>query len=149
MRSFSLTLAIAMILGAAAVEAHVRISPSESTAGADQRYTMRVPTERNVATTSIELEVPKGVTVASVEPSSGFTFELKRRGDRVVGVIWNGEIKPREFREFVFLARNPKKGTELAWKVHQRYADGTSSDWIDAAGTQQPAPTTKLARAAP
>ncbi len=32
-------------------------------------------------------------------------------------------------------------------KAHQRHADGTSSEWIGAAGTRQPAPVTKLTAA--
>ena len=32
----------------------------------------------------------------------------------------------------------------IAWKVHQKYSDGMSSDWVGAAGSRSPAPVTKL-----
>ena len=45
--------------------AHVSVRPRESKPGAEERYTVRVPTEGAVATTQV-LEVPAGVTVLSV-----------------------------------------------------------------------------------
>ena len=33
---------------------------------------------------------------------------------------------------------------DITRKAHHRYADGTSSGWVGAAGTVQPAPVTKL-----
>lgn len=56
----------------------------------------------------------------------------KRDGDRIVAITWTMEIKPGEFAEFSFLARNPKEGAQIVWKVRQRYTDGTSSDCRDA-----------------
>ena len=56
-------------------------------------------------------------------------------------------IEPGANREFTFTAKNPSEGGEIAWKAHQRYADGTSSEWIGAAGTRQPAPVTTLTAA--
>jgi hypothetical protein len=37
-----------------------------------------------------------------------------------------------------------KAGDKIVWKVHQRYADGTSSEWTGPAGSRGPAPVTKL-----
>jgi uncharacterized protein YcnI len=135
---------VALLLGAVVADAHVTVWPRESKAGASEKYAIRVPTEGKVTTTSIELEVPPGATIASIEAPSGFQYSVKRDGDRIVSVTWTMDIKPGEFREFVFLARNPKEGGEIVWKVRQRYADGTSSDWIGATGSRQPAPVTKL-----
>lgn len=142
MRAASVFLLVAVV-GTASAEAHVTVWPRESRAGAGERYTVRVPTEGKVATTSIELEVPSDVTVTGVLAPNGYTYELKREADRIVAISWRQEIKPGEYGEFVFFARNPKSG-QIAWKVHQRYADGTSSDWVGPAGDRRPASVTRL-----
>jgi uncharacterized protein YcnI len=113
----------------AVVGAHVTIGPAESKLGMSERYTVRVPTEGQVATVGVDLEVPEGVTVSYVLASSGWTSELTRVDKRVTGITWKVQIPPSHFGELVFNARNPKEGTAIAWKVKQRFADGTSSDW--------------------
>lgn len=138
-----------VVIAVTAANAHVAVFPRESQAGATERYTVRVPTEGRVATTSAELEVPQGVTVTGVLASGGWTQELKRDGNRIVGITWNMEIKPGEFAEFVFLARNPKEGSQIMWKVRQNYADGTSAEWFGPAGDRRPAAVTKLLAVAP
>ena len=45
-------IADAIVLAASVADAHVTVAPRESQAGAEQRYTMRVPTEGQVATIS-------------------------------------------------------------------------------------------------
>jgi uncharacterized protein YcnI len=136
-------LALFVVVTAAALSAHVTVVPRESQAGAVERYTVRVPTEGQVATTSVELEVPPDVTVTEVVPGTGYTFDLRREGDRIVAVTWKREIPPRASAEFVFVARNPRSG-QVAWKARQRFADGTSADWIGVEGDRRPASVTKL-----
>lgn len=51
--------------------AHVTIQPRESKPGIEQRYTVRVPTEGQVATTSVELQIPDSVTVVDVPAPEG------------------------------------------------------------------------------
>ena len=135
------------LLVATAAQAHVGVRPRESKLGATENYIVRVPTEGKVATTSVELEIPQGVTVDSVAPADGVKSEMKRAGGRVVSITWTVIIEPGANREFTFAAKNPTEGTEILWKAHQRYADGTSSEWVGAPGTRQPAPVTKLTAA--
>ena len=139
---------VSALLVATAAQAHVSVRPRESKAGATEQYIVRVPTEGKVATTSVEIEIPQGVTVNSVEPADGVKSEMKREGGRVVSIRWTVTIDPGQNRELAFVGKNPSDGTEIIWKAHQRYADGTSSEWIGAAGTRQPAPVTKLTPAA-
>lgn len=141
-------IAIGLVLVAATANAHVTVWPRESRAGAGERYTVRVPTEGKVPTTSIELEVPPDVTVTGVLVGAGYTYETRRDGDRIVAITWKQEIKPAEYGEFVFFARNPKDAKQIAWKVRQRLADGTSADWVGVEGDRRPASVTKLAPAA-
>jgi uncharacterized protein YcnI len=118
-----------IVVAGVIVNAHVTVGPTESRLGASERYTVRVPTEGQTATVGVDLEVPEGVTVSYVLASSGWTSELKRVEKRVVGISWKVEIPPSHFGELVFNARNPKEGAAIAWKIKQRFADGTSSDW--------------------
>ena len=131
------------VLTAALAQAHVTVWPQESRAGAGERYTVRVPTEGQVDTTSVELEVPPDVTVTGVLVGSGYTYETRRDGDRIVAITWKQEIKPAEVAEYVFFARNPKSG-QIAWKARQRFADGTSADWVGVEGDRRPASVTRL-----
>ena len=138
-------IAISVLFVAAAAGAHVTVWPQESRAGAGERYTVRVPTEGQVATTSVELEVPADVTVTAVL-AGGAPYEVRREANRIVAITWKLEIKPAETGEFVFFARNPKAG-EIAWKAHQRFSDGTSADWVGVEGDRRPASVTRLTAA--
>jgi uncharacterized protein YcnI len=138
-----LLVAIAVVVGGSIVSAHVTVWPQESRPGGSERYTVRVPTEGKVTTTSIELEVPAGVMVSGVLVGAGYTYEVRRENDRIIAITWKQDIKPAEYGEFVFFARNPK-AAQIAWKVHQRYADGTSADWVGVEGDRRPASVTKL-----
>lgn len=137
-------IAASLVLAPAIVDAHVTVWPRESKAGAGERYTVRVPTEGKVATTSVELEVPADVMVSGVLVGAGYTHDVRREGERIVAITWKQEIKPGEYGEFVFFARNPKTGGQIAWKVRQRYADGTSADWVGVQGDRRPASVTTL-----
>jgi uncharacterized protein YcnI len=123
--------------------AHVTVWPQQSRAGATERYTVRVPTERAVSTLSLELEVPSGVAITGILAPAGFTYDVKRDGTRIVSITWKQEIKVGEIGEFVFFAKNPA-AAQVAWKAHQRYADGMVDDWIGPAGDRRPAPIVKL-----
>jgi uncharacterized protein YcnI len=122
----------------ATLSAHVTIAPSESKLGGSERYIVRVPTEGQVATVGVDLDVPAGVTVSSVLASGGWKSEVRRDGNRIIAISWTVDIPAGHFGELVFNARNPKEGTEIAWKVTQKFSDGTSREWK---------PTTKLVAA--
>jgi uncharacterized protein YcnI len=136
-------MAIFLVVGAAAVDAHVTVWPRESQAGAGERYTVRVPTEGQVATTAVELDVPADVRITGVLVGGGYTYEARREGERIVAITWRQEIKPGEYGEFVFFAVNPKSG-QIAWKARQRFADGTSADWVGVEGDRRPGSVTQL-----
>ncbi len=124
--------------------AHVGVRPRESHPGAEERYSVRVPTEGAVATTSVRLEIQDGVTVLEVEKMGGETFEVEKKGDRIVAITWTRNIPPKESADFFFRARNPQTGSEIAWKAHQHFADGTHTAWVEPAGSKRPGPVTKL-----
>jgi len=132
-----------VLLAAATAHAHVTVAPESSRGGAVERYTMRVPTEGQVTTVSVELEVPADVTITSVLVTGGFTYEARREGNRIVAITWTMDVKPAEVAEFVFFARNPASG-QIRWKARQKFEDGTSADWVGVEGDRRPAAVTKL-----
>jgi uncharacterized protein YcnI len=137
---------VVALLVASAADAHVTVWPQQSQAGAGERYTVRVPTEGQVATTSVELEVPADVTVTAVLVGGSFSYDARREGNRIVAITWRLEIKPGETGEFVFFARNPK-AEQIDWKARQRFADDTSADWVGVEGDRRPAAVTQLTSA--
>ena len=139
-------IAACLLLAASVVEAHVTVLPRESHAGMEQRYTIRVPTEGQIATTSVELEVPAGLTVTEVVTGEGYTFDARREGGRIVAITWKREIPPKQTAEFAFVAKNPN-APQVAWKARQRFADGSSADWVGVDGDRRPASVTRLSAA--
>jgi uncharacterized protein YcnI len=140
--------ALALCVVSTLAGAHVTVWPRESALGAYEKYVVRVPTEGSVATTSIELQMPEGVSFVSMGAPGSFTYELKRTGERVTSIVWTQPIKSGEFAEFAFMARNPKAGTVIAWQAVQHFSDGSSTQWSGPAGDKHPASVTKLTPAA-
>lgn len=129
MRRTPLFVGLIVLCAGVAVAAHVTMAPVESKLGASERYTVRVPTEGQVTTVGVDLEVPVSVTVSSVLASPGWKTDLRREGNRIVAIRWTVEIPAGHFGELVFNARNPKEGADITWKVVQKFADGTSREW--------------------
>jgi len=140
----AVTVALALLIPAG-VQAHVSIWPRESAAGATERYTVRVPTEGKVTTIGADLEVPEGVVIEVLSAPAGWKYEVKRKDDRIVAVSWQMDVKPGEFVEFGFVARNPRDKNELVWTLRQRFADGTVTDWTNGPAGIRPTAVTKLA----
>jgi uncharacterized protein YcnI len=139
-------LVITIVLGATAAQAHVAVLPRESIAGATEKYTMRVPDEKNIPTVRLEAEFPLAAEVLAVDAKEGWKIELKKDSSgKIVGAIWSGgSIAPREVSEFGFQARNPSEETKLVWKVIQVYQDGSKSEWTGPSGSRSPASVTQL-----
>ncbi len=139
----AVVIAAFMIFSTSVADAHVTVWPQQSPAGGSERYTVRVPTEGQVATTSVELEIPADVAVSAVLVGGAYTYDVRREANRIVAITWKLEIKPAETGEFVFFARNPN-ARQITWKARQRFADGTSADWVGVEGDRRPAAVTTL-----
>jgi uncharacterized protein YcnI len=137
-----------VLAAAVVVSAHVTVAPRESKSGATERYTVHVPTEGQVSTVAVELEIPAGVTVTEVPDAAGAKVDLTREAGRIVRILWTREIKPREAADFTFTAVNPPDG-EIAWKARQRFVDGTTADWVGVAGDRRPAAVTRIVASSP
>ena len=133
------------LLSAQLAFAHIRIVPAESSPGAREKYTMRVPNEKQVATIRIEGEFPGGVNVYDFEFKRGWKLDFKKDDKgRIVGAVWTGRIVPYEFVEFGMLGLNDKDSTSLVWKFIQYYEDGTKEEFTGPAGSRLPSPVTAL-----
>lgn len=128
----------------AVLQAHVTIAPRESMHGATERYTVRIPTEGEVATVGVELEVPEGVIVEVLQTPVSWSYELSRADDRIVSIRWKVDVKPHEYLEVGFVARNPRRGTEIVWGLKQIFADGTVTDWTNGPDGLRPTAITRL-----
>jgi uncharacterized protein YcnI len=113
--------------------------------GATERYIVRIPTEGDVATIGAELDVPEGVIVEVLQAPAGWTYEVKRAEDRIVSISWRADVKPGEYLEVGFVARNPRHGSEIIWGLRQLFADGTVTDWTNGPNGLRPTAITRLA----
>lgn len=110
--------------------AHVEVLPGEAVAGEAQRFTIRVPSERDVATVAVRVLFPEEVLVYSVKPAPGWTTRFLYRPDgRTRGVeITGGRIGEGRFQEFDVLGTPQLAGTAI-WTARQTYADGLVKPW--------------------
>jgi uncharacterized protein YcnI len=144
-RTLCAAAAAVVMLFSVIVNAHVSITPRQSTPGATEKYVIRIPTEGKVATTGAEIEFPAGVIVETIQAPAGWKYEVKRQDDRIVAMTIQADVKPGEFIEVGFVARNPRSGDRIVWTLRQRFADGTVTDWTTGPnGTTRPTAVTQL-----
>jgi periplasmic copper chaperone A len=168
--SYILGSATAALLALAPVaSAHVTLQPEEVPAGGFTRLDVRVPTERDDAsTTKVEVQLPPGFLFVSTEPVPGWEAKVVNRkldkpveqfGEQIteeVGQISftaNNEaagIGPGEFQDFGLSVSVPDKaGSTLTFKAVQTYSSGEVVRWIGPPDSEEPAPQVKLAAAEP
>jgi uncharacterized protein YcnI len=130
----------AMLAVSAPAWAHVVVSPEEVTAGDYETLTVSVPTEKEIPTTRIRVEVPEGFLLSGVQPVSGWEHTFEEDGGVVRAVTFSGgEIRPREFQQFLLQAQAPEKPGEYPWKAFQTYEDGSVVEWTGAPDSEEPA----------
>ncbi|MFD2610891.1 YcnI family copper-binding membrane protein [Paenibacillus gansuensis] len=137
----------AMLLFAGMASAHVTVLPQETTQGSYEVFTARVPNEADNATVKVELKFPEGVEISRFESKPGWTYEAKKEGEKLTGVIWTakeGGVLPGEFAEFRFQGKVGADAEELSWKAYQTYQDGKVVEWVGAPDADAPAPVTAV-----
>ncbi len=123
--------AAAWLAGAGAALAHVEVLPGFVPAGEATEFAIRVPTERDVATTRVGVEFPAQVTVFSfAEPPPGWRLAPLRRPDGSFrGVVYSGgRIPVGRYADFRVLGTPFEEGLAI-WPVRQTYADGQVKPW--------------------
>jgi len=139
----ALIISLALGFSMAQAQAHVRVSPAEAKPGGTQVYMVTIPTEGKVATTRTELVLPAGITLVSVDVE-GKPFDVQRPSDGTTVIIWRTEIPPGWAKMFHFTVTNPTAASEIVWKAHQYFSDGSTADWVGAPGSKRPASVTAL-----
>jgi uncharacterized protein YcnI len=128
--------------------AHAHVSPPVAVAKEGQVFTLAVPTEKEgVKTTKIELAPPKGFSIDSFFPATGWTRSVQQTGSGdtavVTKVTWSGGSVPTgEDAAFSFLGLTDGSG-DYTFRVRQTYSDGSVVDWAGPASSDTPAPVVK------
>ena len=147
-RSALLFVPIALIVFATNAFAHAVVFPRTAAPGAYEKYVLRVPNERDVATTRVEIRFPADVRVVSFSDVAGWKLEVvSDSARRIVGAVWTGRLAAERFVEFPFVAVNPKTAATLVWPAFQTYADGERVEWTGPEGSDKPASVTVLTAA--
>jgi uncharacterized protein YcnI len=129
-----------MVAMSAPALAHVVVSPEGVTAGDYETLTVSVPTEKEIPTTKIRVEVPEGFLLSGVQPVPGWEHSFEEDGGVVRAVTFTGgEIRPREFQQFLLQAQAPEKPGEYPWKAIQTYKDGSVVEWVGPPDSEEPA----------
>jgi len=124
---------------------HAVVYPRASTTGAYEKYVLRVPNEKEVATTRVEIRFPADVRVTSFGDVAGWQLEvLTDSAKRIIGAVWTGTLPPKRFVEFPFVGANPKVAGTLTWPTFQTYASGERVEWTGAEGSKSPASVTRI-----
>lgn len=133
------------LLAASLALAHAVVYPKASKAGGYEKYVLRVPNEKAVATLRVEIRFPAELRVTSFGDVPGWQLEvLTDSAKRITGAVWTGSLPPQRFVEFPFVGANPKTATRLVWPVYQTYAEGPRVEWTGAEGSKAPASATTI-----
>lgn len=145
--------------------AHVTLQPNEVPADGFTRLNVRVPNERDDAsTTTVQVQFPPGFYSVSYEPVAGWSVDMKMRklkkpaeqfGEKVteevaqVSISTTGAgIAPGQFMDFGLSLRMPNKpGEALTFKALQTYDSGEVVRWIGPPDAEEPAPQVTLTAA--
>lgn len=142
--------AAVLALTAAPASAHVEVKADKAQAGAtDVTITFSAEAENSKAgIASVKVALPAGIAPADVSWVSGPTgWALTADADGYT--VAGPALATKKDAEYaVKVAKLPADATELAFKTLVNYTDGKVDRWIDAAGTDNPAPVLKLAPAA-
>ncbi len=133
------------VLAPSIANAHVTVWPRSAAHGAYERYVVRVPNERNVATTRVEIHFPAEVRISSFQEVAGWQLQvLTDSAGKITGAVWTGSLPAKRFIEFPFIGVNPKEGDRVVFSATQTYEGGEVVQWNGPEGSKAPASVTTL-----
>jgi uncharacterized protein YcnI len=140
-----------LILFAGIASAHVVVFPKEAIQGSYEKFTVRVPTEKETPTVKVEVKVPDTVDISKTMPLAGWKSELtKDANGKVISVIWTTTsegLSPSEFGEFSMQGKVDNAAASIVWKAIQTYKDGSVVEWVGDDKSEHPASVTKTIKA--
>jgi uncharacterized protein YcnI len=167
-RKLAVAVAAAALAAPAAAQAHVTLKPNTAAAGAFTVENVRVPNERdNASTVKVDVQLPPGFVSVSYQPRPGWTAKVTTQklakpiqtGDGPVdeqvrritftGHGPDGRIAPGQFMDFPLSVQIPgKPGDKLTFKALQTYSNGEIVRWIGTPDSDTPAPIVTVTKAA-
>ena len=147
-----LTAFTAVFLIALPASAHVTVKPTESTTEAWENYTVKIPVEKEIATTKVTIKIPDNVEFKMYEPVDGWKVTTEKNdSDKIISVTWEAEnddsaIQPGQYKLFSFTAQNPSDAGEVAWDAFQYYADESIVEWTGNEDAELPHSITEIAK---
>lgn len=137
MTARSLLASAAVLVGAGALWAHAVVVPGTTSVGAYETYTLRVPNEKDIATTRVEITFPAEIFVISFAEVTGWDLEVERdETGRAVSAAWTGELPPNRFVELPFVGVNPREPATLVWAVDQTYRGASGEEVVSWSGPE-------------
>ncbi|MDD1515335.1 YcnI family copper-binding membrane protein [Priestia megaterium] len=144
------TLVLSTIAFAGTASAHVVVYPQEATQGSYEKFTVRVPTEKDIPTTKVKIEIPKDVEVSRFEPMEGWKYDIQKDSSGLItSVTWiaTGEgLSSTEFGEFNMQGKVGDNAKKIVWKAYQTYKDGSTVAWEGPADAETPASITTVVK---
>jgi uncharacterized protein YcnI len=137
------------VAAAASVSAHIMVSPPESKAGATQRYELRVHNEEKVAIKSVDLTVPDGIDIVSIDKAPAGSYTTTKTGDRITTLTWTVDVAPTKYLALPFMAKNSATPREVKWNARAHMVDGSTVEFSDKPGAAEKSSVTKIAAASP
>jgi uncharacterized protein YcnI len=128
--------------------AHVVVFPKEAVQGSYEKFTARVPSEKDVPTIKVEIKIPETVEISRTMPLAGWTSVLtKDANGKVISVLWTTTadgLASTEFGEFSMQGKIDKAATSIVWKAIQTYKDSSIVEWTGDEKSEHPASLTKV-----
>src|SRR4051794_39340176 len=152
----------------ASAGAHVTLQPKIAPAGGFTVENVRVPTERDDASTvKVDVQLPPGFASVSYAAQPGWSVRTVKEklakpiqtddgpiDEEVRRIVWtgtgkgDGRIAPGQFKDFPLSVQIPgKAGSTLTFKALQTYSNGEVVRWIGAPDADEPAPQVKVTAA--
>ncbi len=125
--------------------AHIVADPGKAPAGAYQVVRFRVGHGcGKAATTGLRIELPPQLASARPQPKPGWRLTIERDGERVVAIVWAGELPDEQFDDFAILAKLPAEPGPLYFPAVQT-CGGEEQQWTaipeaGETGVSHPAP---------
>ncbi len=120
-----------LLLNGSLAWGHVDVDPRQSLPNKWETYTLNVPTETEIPTIAVRLQVPQEFEVEMVGHTQVWQIS-KSRDERghIRDITWSGsQIPPQTFVELKLLVRNPKAPGLYVWKIEQVYEDHSTALW--------------------
>lgn len=144
------TLVLSTIAFAGTASAHVVVYPQEATQGSYEKFTVRVPSEKDIPTTKVKIEIPKDVGVSRFEPIEGWKYDIQKDSSGLItSVTWTATgagLSSTEFGEFNMQGKVGDNAKKIVWKAYQTYKDGSTVAWEGPADAETPASITTVVK---